>query len=209
MTPSLRRLSLTAHVTTSVGWLGAVASFLALSIAGLTSGDAEVVRAAYVAMNLVGAFVILPLSVLALITGIVESLGTHWGLLRYYWVIAKLVLTGAAVFVLLLHQFTAVEEAARRVGLASPGIAPEVGGLGIQLAVDAGGAVLVLLVVTALGIFKPWGLTRFGLSATRGVAAGAEAARLPTGVKISLAVVLAILAAIAVIHLTGGGLGHH
>lgn len=37
MTPALRKLNLTAHITSSVGWLGAVASFLALSIAGLTS----------------------------------------------------------------------------------------------------------------------------------------------------------------------------
>jgi hypothetical protein len=32
LTPGLRKLALTAHVTTSVGWLGAVAGFLALAI---------------------------------------------------------------------------------------------------------------------------------------------------------------------------------
>jgi len=34
MTPRLRKFVLTAHVTLSVGWLGAVAGFLALAIAG-------------------------------------------------------------------------------------------------------------------------------------------------------------------------------
>jgi len=53
MTLRLRKLALTMHVTSSVGWLGAVAAFLALSIAGLTSGNDETMRAAYLAMQLV------------------------------------------------------------------------------------------------------------------------------------------------------------
>src|SRR5712691_5373000 len=108
MTPALRKLSFTAHVTSSVGWLGAVASFLVLSIAGLTSQDAETVRGAYLAMNLLGQFIIVPLSLAALLTGLVQSLGTHWGLFRHYWVLVKLTLTIGATLLLLLHQFTAV-----------------------------------------------------------------------------------------------------
>jgi hypothetical protein len=46
MTPSIRKLLLTAHITLSVGWFGAVAAFLALAIVGLTSRDAEMVRTA-------------------------------------------------------------------------------------------------------------------------------------------------------------------
>lgn len=65
MTPAHRKLNFAAHVTSSVGWLGAVASFLVLSIAGLTSGDAEIVRGAYLAMNLIGQFIIVPLSLVA------------------------------------------------------------------------------------------------------------------------------------------------
>src|SRR5687768_2910550 len=53
MTPALHKLNLTAHVTSSVGWLGAVAAFLVLSIAGLTSQDPEIVRGSYLAMNLI------------------------------------------------------------------------------------------------------------------------------------------------------------
>ena len=47
MTPRLRKLMLTAHVTSSVGWLGAVAVSFALAVAGLTSQDAQTVRGAY------------------------------------------------------------------------------------------------------------------------------------------------------------------
>lgn len=50
MTPSLRKFALTTHVTSSVGWVGSVAAFLALAIAGVVSLDAQTVRAAYLTM---------------------------------------------------------------------------------------------------------------------------------------------------------------
>lgn len=89
MTPGLRKFALTAHVTSSVGWLGAVAGFLALAVAGLTSHDAQKVRAAYLAMELTGWFVIVPLSIASPLTGLVQSLGSTWGLFRHYWVLIK------------------------------------------------------------------------------------------------------------------------
>ncbi len=39
MTSRLRKFSLTTHIVSSVGWLGAVVVFLGLSIAGMTSQD--------------------------------------------------------------------------------------------------------------------------------------------------------------------------
>ncbi|HEU0079499.1 MAG TPA: hypothetical protein VFQ76_17715 [Longimicrobiaceae bacterium] len=160
MTPRLRKLALTAHVASSVGWLGAVASFLALAVAGLTSPDAQVVRAAYVATEVTTWLVIVPLSVAALLTGLVQSLGTPWGLFRHYWVLAKLVLTLVATLLLLLHT--------QPIGYVA-GVAAEttlsggdLRGLRIQLVADAGAALLVLLVATALSVYKPRGMTRYG-----------------------------------------------
>jgi hypothetical protein len=75
MPPSLRKLLLTAHITFSVGWLGAVAAFLALAITGLTSQDAQMVRTAYSAMELTARFVIVPLALTSLLSGLIESLG--------------------------------------------------------------------------------------------------------------------------------------
>jgi DMSO/TMAO reductase YedYZ heme-binding membrane subunit len=74
---------LTAHVVSSVGWLGGVAVFLALSVAGVTSEDPQVVRAAYIAMESIGWLVLVPLSLASLLTGLVQSLGTKWGLFRH------------------------------------------------------------------------------------------------------------------------------
>lgn len=160
MTPRLRKLALTVHVTSSVGWLGAVASFLALAVAGLTSPDAQVVRAAYVATEVTTWLVIVPLSVAALLTGLVQSLGTPWGLFRHYWVLAKLVLTLLATLLLLLHTQPIGYVAAVAAETTLSG--GDLRGLRIQLVADAGAALLVLLVTTALSVYKPRGMTRYG-----------------------------------------------
>src|ERR687892_1756328 len=117
LTPPLRKLTLTAHVTASVGWIGALAVFLAHAVASLISQDVQMVRAASLAMGLAAWFVILPLSLASLITGLVQALGTAWGLFRHYWVLFKLLLTTVATIVLLLKLqpisdlFTAASEA--------------------------------------------------------------------------------------------------
>ena len=101
--PTVRRITLTAHVIASVGWLGGVAAFLALAVTGLTHRDPLTVRAAYVATDVLTWLVIVPLAATSLITGVVQSLGTAWGLFRHYWVVTKLLLTVAATALLLLH----------------------------------------------------------------------------------------------------------
>ena len=160
LSPFLRKLALTMHVTVSVGWLGAVAAFLALAIAGLTSENAQMVRSAYFTMELTGWFVIVPLSLASLVTGIVQALGTTWGLFRHYWVLIKLLLTVFATIVLLVHMQPVgrvADMAAERALAAS-----DLGGLRIQLVADAGAALIVLLVTTTLSVFKPRGITPYG-----------------------------------------------
>ncbi len=208
MTPHVRRLALTAHITLSVGWLGAVAGFLALGIAGVTSREADVVRGAYLAMDLIGRFVIVPLSLAALATGLIQALGTEWGLIRYYWVLVKFVLTILATIALLLHQFTAVAEAARRVSVAAPGTLPDVGRLGIQLVADAGLALLVLIVITTVSVFKPWGRTRYARRTLNELTASTPDG-MSLGLKIFLGAFGALLAGFVILHLLGGGLGRH
>src|SRR6516164_4768308 len=99
-----RKLTLLAHIAFSVGWFGAVIPYIALTITGLVSTDAQTVRSAYLALDLIGWFVIVPLSIAALFSGIVQSLGTQWGLIRYWWIVAKLVLTVIAIIVLIEHM---------------------------------------------------------------------------------------------------------
>ncbi len=62
MPPALRKLALTAHVVSSVGWLGTAVAYLGLVVAALTSEDARLVRAAYLAMEAITWFAIVPLA---------------------------------------------------------------------------------------------------------------------------------------------------
>jgi uncharacterized membrane protein len=106
MPPRLRKFALTAHVTTAVGWLGAVAVFLAIAIVALTSDDSQTVRGAYLVMEPAAWSVLVPLAFASLVTGIVQSLGTTWGLFRHYWVLFKLLITVVATIVLLAYMAT-------------------------------------------------------------------------------------------------------
>jgi hypothetical protein len=161
MTPNLRKFALTTHVTSSVGWLGAVAAFLALAIAGLVSQDVQIVRAAYLTMHLTTWFVIVPLCLAALVTGIVQSVGTTWGLFRHYWIVTKLLLTALATIILLVHTqpIDRVAAVAAQTTLASGDLRQ----LRLQLVGDACAALFVLVVTTGLSVYKPWGMTPYGV----------------------------------------------
>jgi len=157
MTPALRKLALTAHVVSSVGWLGAVAAYLALAIAALSSAQPQIVRAAYLAMEPIAWAALIPLALASLLTGVVQALGTKWGLLRHWWVVMKLALTVFATFILLLHTPTTVGPLARlaEANRADPGALPgEV--------LHARGGLLVLLAAAVLAIYKPPGMTQYG-----------------------------------------------
>jgi len=157
MTPAFRKLALTLHVTFSVGWLGAVVAYLVLVVAAMISHDASKVRAVWIALELTGWFAIVPLSIASLITGLIQSLGTSWGLLRHYWVLFKLLLTILATVVLVLHMPTVSYLAGGGAGTNTA----HLGGLSGEI-VHAGGGLLVLVVTTVLSVYKPRGLTPYG-----------------------------------------------
>jgi len=159
MSPGLRKFALTAHVTSSIGWFGAVAAFLALAIAGLTSHDAQLVQAAYLVMGLTTWFVIVPFAFVSLVSGVVSSLGTRWGLFRYYWVLLKLLITILATIVLLIHTqpIDLLASVAAKTTMFSA--YPQ----SRQLMVVASSvALVVLIVLTALSVYKPRGMTPYG-----------------------------------------------
>lgn len=153
--PRVRKAILTTHIASSVGCLGAALAYLGLDIAAAASHDAETAQSAYVAMGLTVWYIIVPLALTSLVIGIINALGTAWGLFRHYWVLVKLLLTLVATTVLLLEAPTVSHLA----DAAASGADPRE--LSSTLAHSIGGAV-VLLTTTLLSVYKPRGLTRYG-----------------------------------------------
>jgi hypothetical protein len=159
MPPALRKVALAVHLTVSVGWVGAVAAYLALDVTVATSHDPQLVRSAWIAMGLIASWAIVPLALTALLTGLVMALGTKWGLFRHWWVLISFVLTVVANAVLLSETLVITGSAA----IASdPTTSPEqLLALPSTLPHSVGGLV-VLLVIQVLNVHKPRGMTRYG-----------------------------------------------
>ena len=153
----LRKAALAVHLTCSVGWIGAAGSYVALAVAAERSRDADTIRGAWSAMELIGWYVLVPAAVATVLTGVLLALGTRWGLLRHYWVLISLVLTVAATVVLLLHMpdVSALQADASRAS------ASQLEAMGSDLGHSTLG-LLLLLVIMVLNIYKPRGLTRRG-----------------------------------------------
>lgn len=217
MNPRLRKLTLTAHVVFSVGWLGAIVPYLALAVAGLTSHDAQMARSAYLSMEVIGWYVIVPFSLAALLSGLVQSLGTQRGLFRHWWILVKFLLTIVAVVVLVRHMqdVSRVSRMTKETMLSSADFSPEL--------IHAAGGLLVVLVATMLSVFKPWGMTPYGSRKASQPGSSSRPSDAPVltqepvfpasgprwGRIIGFHAIGLALLFILILHITNGGLHHH
>jgi len=165
LAPNLRKFALSAHLACSVGWIGAVMAYLAFGVAAATGRDVQTMRAAWIAMDLTGWYVIVPLALASLLTGIIMALGTRWGLLRHYWVLFSLALTTIATVVLFLHM-SDVSQLADVARAGSAGVDPVDSHLYDRLRegdlLHPGLGLVVLLTIQVLNVYKPPGMTRYG-----------------------------------------------
>jgi hypothetical protein len=159
MRPALRKLALAVHLSTSVGWIGAVAGYLALDVTVATSDDPLVVRAAWMAMGLIASLVIIPLALTSLVTGLVMALGTKWGLFRHWWVLISFLLTVGATGVLLSEARVINDHATMAADPTTT--ADQLLALPSTLPHSVGGLV-VLLTIQVLNVFKPHAMTPYG-----------------------------------------------
>jgi Predicted integral membrane protein (DUF2269) len=139
-----RKALLTVHVVASVGLLGDVAGFLAVTIQAVTTDDPALARASYDVLALFSAAFGIPLSFVALGTGLALGLGGKWGVFRYPWVTIKLGLLVSVIVVGALVLGPGVD--AMRDGS---------GGAEARLLAGAGWDVAALLVATGLSVYKP------------------------------------------------------
>ena len=219
MTPTLRRFTFTTHVTSSVGWLGAVLAFLALAVIGFTSNDPVKVRGAYLLMAPAAWFVLVPLAHASLLSGIVLSLGTTWGLFRYYWVVLKVGITVFATVILLIYMGTFRQMA----GVAADPVVELAVVRNASPIVHAILALVLLVAATVLGVYKPFGMTAYGerrleqerrpvsalIPATAGTTRSLDVGSTPAWIYAVGAVALALALLVVILHLTGASPTHH
>lgn len=157
LTGPRRKLALAIHLAVSVGWIGAVLAYVALGVAARNSTDVQTVRGAWVAMEVVGWYVLVPLAIGSLVTGLVMALGTRWGLIRHYWVLFSFALTTLITLVLVLHMPDVSESA----DVARDASGSRLAGLGGDL-FHALLGLTVLVLILVMNVYKPPGLTRYG-----------------------------------------------
>ena len=208
MTPRFRRFALTAHVASSVGWLGTVAGFQALAIAAVRSHDLGSVRAFYLSMELIGWYVIVPFCLASLVTGLVLSLATPWGLFRHYWVLVKFLIT--TVSALILFGFTQTLGSLGALAAQATLSMNELQDLRQSPVLHSGGGMLAILVATILAVYKPWGMTPYGrrrreAAVERPHEAGST---MPWKLKMLLGI-LAVIVLFLIFHLVSGGWRGH
>ncbi|MEO5851106.1 MAG: DUF2269 domain-containing protein [Nocardioides sp.] len=155
----MRKLSLVVHVAASVGWIGAAVTSLVLAALPLVSDDPQLVRGSYLSLRVIGWYALVPFGVASLATGLIQALGTTWGLFRHYWVLLKLLMNVLATVVLLLYMQTLDYLAAQ--ARDAPDVTVAAMGDPSPI-VHALGAIAVLLVALVLSVYKPRGLTRRG-----------------------------------------------
>jgi hypothetical protein len=157
--PVLRKALLTAHIGTSVGWLGVAMSLFALACTGRLSSDLAMRRAVYEVMLLLANAVAVPLSLSALATGILLALVTPWRLVMHWWVLVKLALTvlaAALTFFALRSSIGSARHAARAADLG------QLRSAGISLIGATTVSVSLYAFITAISVYKPWGRTGWG-----------------------------------------------
>jgi hypothetical protein len=156
-----RRALLAAHLVGGVGAIGASLALVALGVAGLSGGADPL--AVYPAMHRVEAWVIRPLAVVSLGTGVVLAVSSHWGLVTYWWVTVKL----AIAAVVTLAVFLLLEPALGASAVIASGLSTEplTDAQRARFAVLPAVATVLFAVNVALGVYKPRGRIRFGRAA--------------------------------------------
>ncbi|PYI53865.1 hypothetical protein [Paenibacillus flagellatus] len=154
-----KKALLTLHIVFSGILLGCMVVFLILNITAAATSDPRVFQACYTVMLVLARSSVRASTIGAVVTGVLLSVLTHWGLVRYYWIIAKELLTLLSIgvglvgiYVWSLRAFELSETAGMN-ALHDPGF------LANRLYLFTGVALQIvsLVALLALSVFKPWG----------------------------------------------------
>jgi hypothetical protein len=144
LSPALRRAVLTVHIVASVGLLGDVAAIVAINVRAATTADPALAASAYELLRMFPVLFGIPLSLASLGSGLALGLGSKWGVLRYRWVTAKLLLNLSVIVV-----------GAVVIGPQTSAMVDGDGGWEAALIAASGYDVVALSLATWLSVYKP------------------------------------------------------
>jgi hypothetical protein len=152
-----KSLLLSLHIAASVGVFGADLVLLALGAASVGGADPLTI---YPAARLVGAWVVAPLAILTLATGISLALVGRWRLFDHWWVTIKLAIALALTVAVL---FVLVPSLAATAALVGGGVSePLSTARRLPLLLAPAGASTLLAIALLLAVFKPGWRIRAG-----------------------------------------------
>nr|WP_052479269.1 PDR/VanB family oxidoreductase [Kibdelosporangium sp. MJ126-NF4] len=157
MSQRTRKLALALHVVFSVGWIGISASMVVLALVGLNTTHPGVRVGSYNALMTLDETIMGIFALVSLITGVWLGLGTPFGLIRYWWVVAKQVLFGLVMIGAFgfthIWVIGGLDEALATGGITSGGVA---------LVFGAPTLMALLTAAAVISVYKPWGRTPRG-----------------------------------------------
>lgn len=155
-----RRTLVLLHVLASMSWIGVDLVIGVLSFTGLTTDDPRTMATAYGGLALFAVPLLLVLGLLTLATGALLGLGTRFGLLRYWWVVVKLVISVVLTVLVLVALRPTLDVAAVETATVDPTLADRLTDVRFNMIFPPLVSTTALVVAAWLGVFKPSGPTR-------------------------------------------------
>jgi hypothetical protein len=169
--PKPRKALVAAHAISAPCWVGVAVTFVAMSVVAMSTKNIHPTKAVYELMAVFDIKLLPWTNFATFLTGIALSMTTKWGLIRYYWVVAKIAIAvGILVmaFGFLLDALVRAGEEAAALA-ATGGTAAQLSGAADVVLWGFGCAMLSLVGALLLSLYKPGGRTRRARPATKAV----------------------------------------
>lgn len=154
-----RRWLLLLHLLFCAIMFGGAMVFLILSITAVSTNDESILKACYISMHMLAKTSVRASAIGALVTGVLLSVLTQWGLFKHYWIIAK---EGLTILAIIAGPIGMVSWTLKAVTLTTadglnalqdPEFIVNSGQMWIGITLQISSIVAMF----AISIFKPWG----------------------------------------------------
>lgn len=154
-----KRWLLSLHLLFSAILFGNSVIFLVLSIAAAVTNDENVLKSSYTSMHIMATSSVRASTIGTVVTGIMLSLWTKWGLFKFYWIILKEILTivsiglGIIGFYLWTLEAFSITSTKGLNALQNPVFIENRYQLFIGIILQ----IISLAIMIVISVFKPWG----------------------------------------------------